>query len=86
VEAAVLKSRLSVFSASCFVAQMDVRPTTEWQEEIENALATMHGFVALMTPDFHDSDRTDQEVGYALAQGVPMIAVRLGQDPLGVHW
>jgi hypothetical protein len=72
-----------MFSASGFVAHMDVRPTREWQEEIENTLATMHGFVTLMTPDYHDSDWADQEVGYAVAQGVPIIAVTLGQDRYG---
>jgi hypothetical protein len=43
----------------------------------------MDGFVALMTADFHDSDWTDQEVGFAFARGVPLIAVRLGKDPYG---
>ena len=43
----------------------------------------MDGFVALMSEGFHDSNWTDQEVGYALARGVPIIAVRLGRDPYG---
>jgi len=43
----------------------------------------MDAFVALLTEDFHESSWTDQEVGYALARGVPMIAVKLGSDPYG---
>ncbi len=43
----------------------------------------MDGFVALMTESFHESDWTDQEVGFAFARGVPIIAVRLGKDPYG---
>ena len=78
-----LKERLSRFGISCFVAHEDIRPTQEWQDEIENALASMDGFVALLTADFHDSDWTDQEVGFAFARGVPIIAVRLGKDPYG---
>lgn len=78
-----LKDALRVFGVSAFVAHEDIHPTREWREEIENALATMDGFAALLTSDFHDSDWTDQEVGYALARGVPMIAVRLGRDPYG---
>jgi hypothetical protein len=39
--------------------------------------------VALMTEGFHDSVWTDQEVGYAVARGVPIVAVRLGKDPYG---
>jgi hypothetical protein len=82
-EAAELKARLSAFGISSFVAHEDIHPTKAWQDEIENALASMDGFVALMTDDFHNSDWTDQEVGYALARGVPMMAVRLGMDPYG---
>jgi hypothetical protein len=43
----------------------------------------MDGFVAIMTDGFHDSFWTDQEVGFALACGVPVIALRMGKDPYG---
>lgn len=82
-ETAALKDGLRLFGISCFVAHEDIHPTKEWQDEIENALASMDGFVALMTEGFHDSNWTDQEVGYAVAKGVPIIAVRLGKDPYG---
>ena len=82
-DSAELKDRLSIFGISCFVAHEDIHPTKAWQDEIENALASMDAFVALMTQNFHDSDWTDQEVGFAIARGVPIIAVRLGMDPYG---
>ncbi|MHB1494980.1 MAG: toll/interleukin-1 receptor domain-containing protein [Acidithiobacillus sp.] len=82
-ETAALKDGLRLFGISCFVAHEDIHPTKAWQDEIENALASMEGFVALMTEDFHDSNWTDQEVGYAIARGVQIIAVRLGKDPYG---
>lgn len=82
-EASELKTDLNLFGFSAFVAHKDIRPTKAWHAEIENALASMDGFVALMTSDFHDSDWTDQEVGYAFARGVPLLAVRLGLDPYG---
>jgi hypothetical protein len=82
-ETALLKGKLQVFGVSCFVAHEDILATQAWQDEIENALASMDGFAALLTKGFHDSDWTDQEVGYALARRVPMIAVRLGKDPYG---
>jgi hypothetical protein len=44
----------------------------------------MDALVALLSPDFHDSDWTDQEVGVAIGRGVPLIAVRLGLDPYGL--
>ena len=78
-----LKDELAIFGVSCFVAHKDIQPTKAWQDEIERALANMDGFVALMTVDFHDSDWADQEVGFALARGVPIIAVRLGRNPYG---
>jgi hypothetical protein len=82
-ETAALKEKLQMFGVSCFVAHEDIHPTQEWQDEIENALASMDGFAALLTEHFHESPWTDQEVGYALARGVPMIAVRLERDPYG---
>ena len=83
VETAALKNALRPFGITCFVAHQDIKPTKAWQAEIENALVSMDAFVALLTDDFHDSDWTDQEVGFALARGVPMIAVKLGRDPYG---
>ncbi len=82
-ESANLKEQLTPFGISCFVAHTDIYPTKEWQSEIENALASMDAFVALLTTDFHESDWTDQEVGFALGRGVPLIAVKLGRDPYG---
>jgi hypothetical protein len=83
IETSRLKDRLAQFGVSGFVAHADIQPTQEWQNEIENALATMDGFVALMTEDFHDSNWTDQEVGYAFGRGVPIIAAQLGRVPYG---
>jgi TIR domain len=83
VQAAQLKEQLMLFGVSAFVAHTDIRPTKEWQDEIERALDSMDAFVALLTTDFHESDWTDQEVGYALGRGVPIIAVKLGMTPYG---
>lgn len=78
-----LKSQLEIFGCSAFVAHEDIHPTKAWQDEIESALATMDAFVALLTDGFHDSLWTDQEVGFAVGRGIPIIAVRLGRDPYG---
>jgi TIR domain-containing protein len=82
-ETAKLKERLGRFGVSAFVAHEDIKPSRAWQTEIESALHSMDAFAALMTEGFHDSDWTDQEVGFALARGVPVIAVKLGRDPYG---
>ncbi|MFN0140616.1 MAG: toll/interleukin-1 receptor domain-containing protein [Pyrinomonadaceae bacterium] len=78
-----LKEELRELGITCFVAHADIHPTKEWVNEILNALTTMDGFAALMTDDFHDSDWTDQEVGFALARNIPTIAVMLGKEPYG---
>ena len=39
--------------------------------------------MALLTKEFHESDWTDQEVGYALGRGVPVVPVKRGRDPYG---
>jgi hypothetical protein len=82
-KAADLKEKLSLFGVCAFVAHEDIVPTKEWQYEIEAALESMDAFVALLTKDFHDSEWTDQEVGYAVARSIPMISVKLGRDPYG---
>lgn len=82
-ETAELKEKLGFFGISAFVAHEDIKPSRAWQTEIENALHSMDAFAALLTGDFHDSDWTDQEVGFALARGVPVIAVKLERDPYG---
>jgi hypothetical protein len=82
-QTALLKEELSQYGISCFVAHEDIHPTQDWQNEIEGALATADAFIALLTEKFHESLWTDQEVGYALARGIPILAVRLGRDPYG---
>jgi TIR domain len=81
--ASAFKIAMDRFGASCFVAHEDVEPNKLWQAEIERALFSMDVLVALMTPDFADSNWTDQEVGIAIGRGVPVIPIRMGTDPYG---
>jgi hypothetical protein len=78
-----LQEQLATLGISAFVAHNDIEPTAEWQTEIEKALATCNSLVALLHSDFHKSHWTDQEIGFAMGRGVPIFAVRLGQDPYG---
>ncbi|QDV89358.1 hypothetical protein RAS2_04240 [Phycisphaerae bacterium RAS2] len=84
VETSRLKQSFAHCRIGAFVAHEDIEPTQEWQREIERALFSMDALVALLTPDFHESNWTDQEVGVAIGRGVPLIAVRLGRDPYGL--
>jgi nucleoside 2-deoxyribosyltransferase len=81
--AAELQEALLGFGISAFVAHNDIEPTKEWQTQIETALATCDALVALLHPDFHDSNWTDQEIGFAMGRGVPVFSVRFGEDPYG---
>jgi hypothetical protein len=82
-KATALKEALSLFGITAFVAHKDVKPTKKWQDEIENALFSMDALVALMTKDFHESYWTDQEIGVAFGREIPIISIKLGQDPYG---
>jgi len=82
-ETAELQKSLEYYGISSFVAHEDIAPTKEWQSEIENALATMDGLAALLTPSFHESKWTDQEIGVAMGRSVQIIPIRLGIDPYG---
>lgn len=78
-----LKDELSLRGVAAFVAHEDIEPSLEWQGEIQLALSSMHALAALVTPDFHASPWTDQEVGWALCRGLIVLPVRLGADPYG---
>ena len=82
-QAAKFKEDLELYGISAFLAHNDIVPTSQWQEKIEKELARMDALVALLTDDFHTSEYTDQEIGFALARGVRVYPVRLGKDPYG---
>jgi hypothetical protein len=79
-----LKDELGLRGVAAFVAHEDIEPSWEWQGEIELGLRSMHALAALITPDFHASRWTDQEIGWALGRGVLVVPVRLGADPYGL--
>jgi len=83
IYAAELQGALLKYGVSGFVAHNDIEPTLEWQTQIESALATADSLIALLHPKFHASNWTDQEIGFAMGRGLPVYAVRFGQDPYG---
>ncbi len=82
-KATQIRDACQTLGIACFVAHEDIEPTTEWQSEIERALQSMDALLALLTPGFHDSNWTDQEVGAAVGRQIPVIPVRSGCDPYG---
>ena len=81
--AKALKLALLEYSIASFVAHEDIEPTKVWQTEIEIGLSTMDALVAMLTPSFKESNWTDQEIGFAIGKGVPIVPVRIGLDPYG---
>lgn len=78
-----LRDELELHGVAAFVAHEAIKPSLDWQKEIELALKSMHALAALITPDFHASNWTDQEIGWAFGRGFLVVPVRLGADPYG---
>lgn len=78
-----LREVLLNYHISSFVAHKDIEPTQEWQEKIESGLNSCDALVALLSPDFHESDWTNQEVGWVLGQNKLIVSVDLGLVPYG---
>lgn len=81
--AKTLKDELARYGAASFVAHEDIEPTRAWLKEIERALKGMDVLVAILASGFASSWWTNQEVGVALGRGVPVIALRIDEDPQG---
>lgn len=78
-----LQTELAPYGVAAFVAHEDIGASLEWQKEIELALRSMHALAALITKGFHESDWTDQEIGWAFGKGALVLPVRLEADPYG---
>lgn len=78
-----LKRELHLLGVSGFLAHEDIEPSLDWQGEIELALRSMNAMAALLTPDFHASNWTDQEIGAAFGRGIFVLPVRLPINPYG---
>ena len=79
-----LAEALEPYGISIFVAHDAIKPMKEWQKEILNGLMTMEVMLVLLTDDFHQSNWTNQEIGFALGKGTPIVCVKVGNvDPQG---
>ncbi len=62
-----------------FIAHEDIGVNQLWSDEIQRALRTMDLFLCLATDTFHNGSWTDQEIGYAIKMGTPILYVKLGK-------
>ena len=66
-----------------FVAHSDIEPSEKWMRVIESALLTCHAVVALVTPDFRESQWCDQEIGFCLARSMLVVPLMRDVNPHG---
>lgn len=78
-----IKAGLYSLSIASFVSSSNIGGYEKWQDEIQTALRSTNFVVALVTPEFHNSPWANQEVGFAYAYGIPIIAIMLGVPPKG---
>lgn len=64
------------YGIDAFVAHNDIHPSATWRATIRSALSSCHFMVAVLHEKFHESQWCDQEVGWALGRGVPVLPVR----------
>ena len=84
VHAHKLASELEKYGIDSFVSHDDIEPDEDWKREIEKALASMDVMLAFISDDFFQSAWTNQEIGYALGLGVPVVSIKLDNtDPQG---
>lgn len=79
-----LKRMLEPYGISAFVAHEDIKPSKEWEVEIEKALFSMNALCAILTPEFNNSNWCDQEVGYAFGRNVLCVPIDKGRLPYGM--
>ena len=80
---AAVARELERYGLHGFVAHDSIEPDRAWQGEIERALRSADVFVGLIHEGFKASCWTQQEVGWAYGQRLPILMIRLGEDPLG---
>lgn len=80
--AGALRDRLVSNQYPCFLAHDDIEATSDWHEEIWKCLHSSHAFVGLVTDDFNGSAFCQQEIGAALALGLPSLLVFAGSRKL----
>lgn len=82
-EVGAIRDALGWYGVSGFVAHVDINPTHAWQDVIETALGECDALAAYMTPDFHSSLWTDQEIGFCMARSVLIVPMMAGLMPYG---
>jgi len=83
-EAQELKEQFEYGGISCFVASDDIATASEWLVEIVTQLEHMDALITLVTDQSVQSATCNQEVGFALGAGKPVLSVMSQVPPQGL--
>ncbi|UTM37640.1 toll/interleukin-1 receptor domain-containing protein [Rhodococcus pyridinivorans] len=78
-----VSQEMKVFGIELFVAHVSIPDDSPWQDEIPNGLNKAHAAVAFLHKGFKESDWCDQEVGWLLGRGVPVLGLTFDIGPYG---
>jgi TIR domain-containing protein len=76
------KKNLEERGQSAFLAHEDIQPSVEWEKEIRQRLDGCTALVAIVTRNFSNSAYANQEVGFVLGKGKPIVALRFSDSKL----
>lgn len=79
-EATLLAKKLEAYGISSFVAHDTIEPLEKWQNTIIKGLQSMEVMMVFVTDGFFQSCWTNQEIGFALGRGVPIISLKLEKE------
>jgi hypothetical protein len=68
---------------NAFVAHESIEVTQEWEDVIRVGLKSCDAVLAILTPNFKESDWTEQELGFAVANQKLVVPLKYGQTPHG---
>ena len=80
---AIAGARLASYGVDAFVAHDAIEPSLEWQRVIEAALDDCDAMAVFLHAGFRESNWCDQEVGWAMGRGRPMLPLSFASDPYG---
>lgn len=78
-----LKRALRAFAIDGFVAHDDIEPNRQWEDVISVTLAECEALAVILSEDVRASAWVDQECGWAMGRGVPVISIDIGCRPYG---
>lgn len=78
-----LKKELERYFIDGFVAHDSIEFGLNWPDVIKEHLRSCHALLAVVSPEFSASHWCDQEVGWVLGRGVPVMSISAGCPPYG---